>query len=455
MLFKQKVAWKEAAWIFGLSRLTFLLFWYLCVTFIPMFTPAKYIALKQCRHITTNISCFLLSWWDWDAIHYIEIAHSGYTMLSNTVYFPFFPLLIHSVGLLFGGSTTADYAAGLILANTCFYGVLVLFYLLVSQDFGHVVAKYAMIYLAFAPYALFFCIGYTESLFLLLTLAVFLFLHRGKASDWWLAGLCGFLGALTRPTGIILIVPFLVMGTTMIFDKLSRRCLMGNTTDALKRVPTFTRAKALSVCSAYKLADEKVKDDNLAPPIGNQLHRLAEPSRDLLTNGQSWKVFNALLATALVPAGLLTYMLYLWMTKGNPLVFTAQEGLVWHHYTALPWVGMFNAIQEIVRQGPSYVSDTSDVILTLIPILALIIGWKLLPLDYSLFSLMMILFVLCEPRQEEPLLSVPRYLLVVFPLFILLGIWSQNRRTFWHLMLPCLLLFIAHVIQYAIYSWSA
>ncbi len=387
MLFKQKVAWKEAAWIFGLSRLTFLLFWYLGVTFIPMFTPAKYIALKQCRHITTNISCFLLSWWDWDAIHYIEIAHNGYTMLSNTVYFPFFPLLIHCLGLLFGGSTTADYAAGLILANTCFYGVLVLFYLLVSQDFGHVVAKYALIYLAFAPYALFFCIGYTESLFLLLTLAVFLFLHRGKASDWWLAGLCGFLGALTRPTGIILIVPFLVTG--------------------------------------------------------------------ILTSGQSWKVFNALLATALVPAGLLTYMLYLWMTKGNPLVFTAQEGLVWHHYTALPWVGMFNAIQEIVRQGPSYVSDTSDVILTLIPILALIIGWKLLPLDYSLFSLTMILFVLCEPRQEEPLLSVPRYLLVVFPLFILLGIWSQNRRTFWHLMLPCLLLFIAHVIQYAIYSWSA
>lgn len=406
-MFKQKAAWKEAAWIFGLSRLTFLLFWYLCVTFIPLFTPAKYIALKQCRHITTNISCFLLSWWDWDAIHYIEIAHNGYTMLSNTVYFPFFPLLIHSVGLLFGGSTTADYAAGLILANSCFYGVLALFYVLVSQDFGHVVAKYALIYLAFAPYALFFFIGYTESLFLLLTLAVFFFLHRGKVSDWWLAGLCGFLGALTRPTGIILIVPFLVTGAM-----------------------------------------------NWAPTVGNQLHRLIGLSHDLLTNGEGWKMLSALLATALVPAGLLTYMLYLWMTKGNPLVFTAQEGLVWHHYTALPWVGMFNAIQEIVRQGPSYVSDTSDVILTLIPILALIIGWKLLPLDYSLFSLTMILFVLCEPRQEEPLLSVPRYLLAVFPIFILFGIWSQNRRTFWHLMIPCLLLFITHVIQYAVYSWS-
>jgi hypothetical protein len=389
MIFKQKAAWKEAALIFGLSRLTLLLFWYICVTLVPMLTPPKYIASKQCMHITSNMSCFLLSWWHWDTLHYVEIAHDGYTMLSNTVYFPLFPLLMRSVGFLLGGSTIADYAAGLIIANSCFYGVLVLLYLLVSKDFGHVIAKYALIYLAFAPYALFFFIAYTESLFLLLTLAVFLLLHRGKTLDWWLAGLCGFLGTLTRPTGIILIVPFMVL---------------------------FIQRFGIRI--------------------------------------RGWCALNALLATALIPAGLLTYMLYLWMTKGNPLVFTAQEGLIWHHYTSFPWVGTFNAIQEIVRQGPYYVADTSDVLLTLIPIIALIVGWKLLPLDYSLFSLMMMLFVLCEPRQQEPLLSVPRYLLVAFPIFILLALWSQNRRVAWHLMIPCLLLFITHVTQYAIYSWS-
>jgi len=313
---------------------------------------------------------------------------------ENTVYFPFFPLLIRSVGFLLGGSVIADYAAGLILANSCFYGVLVLFYVLVSEDFGHTVAKYALTYLAFAPYALFFFIGYTESLFLLLTLAVFYFLRREKPLGWWLAGLCGFLGALTRPTGIILIVPFLVL---------------------------FMQRFGI---------------------------------RTLLRREHWWQKVSAILSMALIPAGLLTYMLYQQIRFGNPLLFIAEEGRIWHHYTSFPWTGIFNAIQEIVMQGPYYLGDTSDVLLTLIPLVALIIGWKRLPLHYSLFSLTMMLFVLCEPRQYQPLLSVPRYFLVIFPIFILFALWSQNRCVAWHLMVPSVLLFIMHITQYAIYSWA-
>lgn len=351
-----------------------------------MIIPHQYILSKVCTNITNNIPCFLLSWGHWDTVHYVEIAHNGYTILSNTVYFPLFPLLIHSVGFLLGGSTIADYAAGLILANGCFYGALVLFYLLVCEDFGHTVAKYALVYLAFAPYALFFFIGYTESLFLLLTLAVFFFLRRGKPLDWWLAGMCGFLAALTRPTGILLIIPFLVL------------------------LPCAIRFR----------------------PIYHTL--------------------NTILPMAFIPAGLLIYMLYLWITFGNPLLFSAEEALAWQRHTSFPWVGILNAIQGIITQGPYYVGDTSDLLLTLIPLVALIVGWKQLPLHYSLFSLMMMLFVLCEPHQYEPLLSVPRYLLAAFPIFILFALWSKNRRVAWHLMIPSLLLFLTHITQYAIYS---
>ena len=145
-------------------------------------------------------------------------------------------------------------------------------------------------------------------------------------------------------------------------------------------------------------------------------------------------------------------MLYLWITFGNPLLFSAEEALAWQRHTSFPWVGILNAIQGIITQGPYYVGDTSDLLLTLIPLVALIVGWKQLPLHYSLFSLMMMLFVLCEPHQYEPLLSVPRYLLVAFPIFILFALWSKNRRVAWHLMVPFLLLFITHITQYAIYS---
>src|SRR5262249_228901 len=95
--------------------------------------------------------------------------------------------------------------------NVCFYGALVLFYQLLYRDFGQTVAKYALIYLAFAPYGLFFFAGYTESLFLLLSLGVFFFLRRGRVLDWWLSGLCGLLAAVTRATGIVLLLALLVI----------------------------------------------------------------------------------------------------------------------------------------------------------------------------------------------------------------------------------------------------
>ncbi len=49
MIVKQKTAWKEAAWVFGLSRLTILLFSYLALTFLPFFPPpGMYIGPEKC-----------------------------------------------------------------------------------------------------------------------------------------------------------------------------------------------------------------------------------------------------------------------------------------------------------------------------------------------------------------------------------------------------------------------
>jgi len=264
MIRKPKTAWKEAAWVFCLSRLIIVLVSYLTITFIPI-SPNHYLLYygyiepQHCANtIANNITCFLLSWWRWDANPYTQIAHDGYHYRYFTTFFPLFPLLMHSTGFFFGGSPLANYAAGIILANSFFYGVLVLFYKLVSKDFGHKVAKSALVYLAFAPYAIFFFAGYTESLFLLLMLAISLLLDRGKPLDWWLAGLCGFLIALTRPTGIILTIPFLIV----FMQKFS-------------------------------------------------IHTL-------LTRKNWPQKLNVLLTILLTPAGLLTYMLYLWIALGNP-----------------------------------------------------------------------------------------------------------------------------------------
>ncbi len=403
-MLKQKVAWKEALWAFSISRLLILLISLKSVVIFPINNNYlhAYIVTRNC---STDIRCFLQSWWRWDAVHYVDIAYYGYRhdTIWNTAFFPLFPLLMHSLGTLLGGSITANYTAGLILANICFYGALVLFYHLVCKDFDHGIAKKALFYLALAPYAVFFFTAYTESLFLLLSLGVFSFLRRGKPLDWWLAGLCGFLATLTRPTGIMLLLP----SVTFIFEKFG--------------IHTFITR-------------------------------------------ENWRQkLNAILSMVLIPSGLLIYMLYLWKSFGNPRLFNIEETRARSRYASFPWIGLFYAIKALFVSPLLFQQNLADLFFTLMPLAILIIGWKHLPLHYTLFSLVMILYVLCYPVLDQqnpdlmhiPLASVPRYLLVVFPIFILLGQWSKHPRLAQILTTTSLILFGMNIILFVTQNWVA
>ena len=203
-----KSALKEAAWVFGLSRFTIILVSFICIVLLPQ--SGRVLPLNCTSTIHFN-PCFL-AWYRFDAMAYAGVAYSGYSFTPQVAFFPLWPLLIHFGGLLLGGHIPVSYyVAGLLLANICFYFALVLLYFLLSEDFEASIAKKALFYLAFYPYALFFFVGYTESFFLLLTVAIFLLLRRGQALDWWFAGGMGFLAALTRSTGVLLTIPYLIM----------------------------------------------------------------------------------------------------------------------------------------------------------------------------------------------------------------------------------------------------
>src|SRR5258708_12731137 len=119
--------------------------------------------------------------------------------------------MIHYGGLLLGAQYWFSYyIAGLLISNICFFFTLVLLYILLAEDFESSLAKRVLFYITYYPYALFFFLGYAESLFMLLCLAVFLLLLRGKALDWWFAGGLGFLATLTPSSGGVLTLPFLV-----------------------------------------------------------------------------------------------------------------------------------------------------------------------------------------------------------------------------------------------------
>jgi hypothetical protein len=384
---KISAAWRDAAWIFFLSRLMILLMTYIGTGIFPVASTLQ----------PQSLISRLRDWNHYDAIAYATIAHQGYSDPHYAAFFPLWPLLIHILGIPFGGTSTAYYVVGLLMANVLFFFALVLFHQLVSREFDPAIAKAALLYLAFYPYAIFFFAGYTESLFVLLALGIFLLLRRQQMRYWWLAGLLGALATATRSTGIVLMVPIFVV--------------------ALQR---------------YWL--------------GAQFR---------LTSW--WQKLHSLAPMLLVPLGLGAYMAYLAVTQGNPLLFSSVES-EWHRHFELPWVGFIQAVSQTYPPGgPNYsASNFPDVIFTLIPLIMLVVGWKRLPLHYTLFGVAVAVFSLSFPSlTQEPLTSVPRYLIIIFPMFIIFALWSKFPRFDRLYLTTSVALFALNVILFTSHRWVA
>lgn len=91
---------------------------------------------------------------------------------------------------------------GLSINHLAFFTSLYLLYKLVRIDFGYPEAKWTILYLIFFPTSFFFGSFYTESFFLLLVLAAF---YASRLKKWWLAGLFGFLASLTKVIGVLFV----------------------------------------------------------------------------------------------------------------------------------------------------------------------------------------------------------------------------------------------------------
>ncbi len=139
-------------------------------------------------------------WARWDSDWYVQIAQHGYVWPSaRPAFFPLYPLLVGGFGHVLGGHYVL---AGVLVSLAAGAVAFVLFADLAELKLGASGALRATVFLAIFPTTLFFGAVYSESLFLLLSVAAFLLAERGR---FRLSGVAGGLAALTRPVGLALL----------------------------------------------------------------------------------------------------------------------------------------------------------------------------------------------------------------------------------------------------------
>lgn len=296
---------------------------------------------------------WLLSmWYQWDANWYMSIIVDGYQWIpgdqSNVAFFPLYPMAARGVGWLLG----RDYLlGGLVLSSAFMVGGMAFLYRLVRDEYGDDMARRSVWLLAIFPTSTFFTTLYTESLFLMTSIAAFYYARRGS---WALCGVWGMLASLTRVTGMLLLLPL-----------------------------------------AWEYLSQK----------GFSLK----------------KVRPAVLWLALVPAGLFLYMGYLYIDFSEPLAFAETQAAGWGHEFKLPWGSFGHDISFLLDQSELWV--IYELAATAFLIALIVAGVRKLPGSYTFYMIMSLLLPLTGGTTK----SMSRYLLVVFPLFILMALYTKRR----------------------------
>lgn len=296
-----------------------------------------------------------------DGVYYLNKA--AYSLWLEQRFMPLYPALIW----LFSGSflsdqmTVAHLLAGLSISYGALFLSLWLLYRLVADDFSPETAHWSVLLLLAFPTAFFFGALYTESLFLCLVVALFWSLKK----RWWLASfvIVGLAG-ITRLPGILLIFP--------------------------------------AIFHWWKQQQE---------------------SRQL---GHSLAFFVTAGAYSLVAfLPLLILMGVLWFRAGDPLLFVHAHGelansrstsqLVFPLITVWRYGGILTSLSPLVYEWWVALLELASVGLVVVG------GWYLFVRKFPPQYVVATIALVALPLLSGTFSGFPRYVLVVFPLFIVLA----------------------------------
>jgi hypothetical protein len=319
-----------------------------------------------------------------DSAWYLEIASFGYDVDARAAFFPLYPALVALVGAGIG----SPLVAGIALSCAASLAGLYLLHRLTELELGPQTARATVWIVACAPVA--FCLSavYTEGLFLLLSVGA---IYAGRLGRWRTAALVGVLAAATRSAGVLLVVPLALL---------------------------------------YLYGPRADREPDLPARGWRPRYR---PSADAA-------------ALAMIPAGLLAYLAYLGLATGDPLgAFTAQAewervlaplaGIALGAWSALTGLaGLLGGIEigQAATLGDTLAVQAGIGNLVLFAFLCLA-AWltveaaRRLPRAYLAYGITSLALPLSMPASDQPLMSLPRFMLVAFPLWIALAAWALER----------------------------
>ena len=361
----------------------------------------------------------------WDAVWYLAIAVQGYEEAQvpaqgeAPAFFPVFPFLVRMLSL--GSSPGVMLVVSYLIALSAFLGAMFLLARLTEVELGREYVRPVLLTCAFFPASLFFGAPFTESLFLLFSVGAF---YAARTGHWAWAGILAGLASGTRNGGFVLLVPLWIL------------LRYGPRADRPEPPPPTRRART---------------------PI---LRRRRRPRYRL--GREAWWL-------AVVPSGLIAYSVYLGLEIDHATAWLSSQAMWARQFDGLygavvPGLeAAWDAVGELTNHPDEIdfggfggaVPRLVDAAFLLFAVVATAGVLHRLPFAYGAYVLVALSLPLSNPSVLEPLMSLPRFVSVLFPFFLWLGlVCSERRLTAW-VVAPSVALLGAFTGYFALWYWFA
>lgn len=325
----------------------------------------------------------IYSWGNFDGVHYITIIKKGYLKVDLIqAFFPGYPYLakIANTGI------QNAFISSFLVSNIAFIVFLYVWYRFISEEFSKKIAQISTAFILIFPTSFFFGALYTESLFMLCVITTFWATRKKK---YWLVALAIAFASATRVTGILLLPAVFL---EIIWPKLQL------TTKKISLKQLYTKfLKGFSKLPNY---------------------------------------FIPLSIVSLGSLGLFFYMIYLYRNFDDSMYFfhvqsefgggVRQETLVSYPQVFYRYLKILFTLNPLDLKYFSYVQDF---VVGTVGLLVLLYSATKTRLSYVVFSLLAFIV----PTLTGTFSSMPRYILVCFPIFIVLALWAEQSRVFKYL----------------------
>lgn len=309
----------------------------------------------------------------WDGQWYERIAVEGYAGMEASLgtdeglrFFPGHPLLARAVGALPG----FDEAIGLVVvANLSALVVAILARrITLAEGHGEAAARRAVWFTSIAPPAFVLVWGYSEALFLVVSMGAML---AARHRWWWVAAACGVVAGATRPLGLLLAIP-----------------LAWEAWEAWRGVQGLAAGGASRWSHLWARA--------AAAPRPGSIAAVASPI-----------------------AGTATYLWWVGRNFGDPLLpFTVQSPLRGEGVD--PLTRMLRAVGDLL--GPERFGDGLHLPFAVLFVVLGVLTFRHWPRSYALFGVVFLLTIL----STENLNSLERYGLTAFPVVLTLAVVARG-----------------------------